>query len=160
VRAVLRAVDPGLPIVRLNTVDQHLDDVLAQDRLVAVLSSAFGVVAVFMACLGLFGVASHGVMRRTSEIGVRLALGATRSAIFRMVMTESGRLVGAGLGAGLLAAVLLTRQIESRLHGVSAADPLTIAGAAVLLAIVATLSAWIPAHRAAAVDPLTAIRTE
>ena len=160
VRDELRAIDPSLPILRINSVDQHLDDVLAQDRLIAGLSAVFSIVAVFMACLGLFGVISHRVTRRASEIGVRLALGATRVDIFRMVIAESGRLVGAGLVVGLAAALLLARFVSSRLYGVSPADPLTIVAAAVLLSAVAAVAALIPARRAAAIDPIGAIRAE
>jgi predicted permease len=160
VRAELRAIDPELPVLRINTTEQHVEDVLAQDRLVAVLSSVFGVIAVSMACLGLFGLISYRVARRTGEIGVRLALGATRRGILRMILAESSRLVVAGLGIGLICAFFLARLIATRLYGIGASDPLTVTAAMMLLVAVAAVAALIPARRAAGVDPLTALRSE
>ena len=160
VRAELRTIDPELPVVRINTAEQHLDDVLGQDRLVAVLSGALGGVAVSIACLGLFGVVSYRVARRTSEIGVRLALGATKRGILGMVLAESGRLVAAGIVVGLVASFFIARLISSRLFGVAATDPLTMFSASLLLVLVAGVAAMVPARRAAAVDPLIALRSE
>ena len=147
-------------MVRINTAEQHLDDVLGQDRLVAVLSGALGGVAVSIACLGLFGVVSYRVARRTGEIGVRLALGATKRGILGMVLAESGRLVAAGIVVGLVASFLVARLISSRLFGVAATDPLTIVSASLLLVLVAGVAAMVPARRAAAVDPPIALRSE
>jgi predicted permease len=160
VRAEIRAIDPLLPILRINTVEQQLDDVLGQDRLVASLSSALGAMAVFLASLGLFGLLSYRVARRTNEIGVRLAFGATRGAVLRMVLGESGRLIAAGMVIGVIATVTLARFVSSRLFGVSATDPWTIAGAMLLLTIVAGLAALIPARQAASVDPSAALRCD
>jgi predicted permease len=160
VRAEIRAVDPLLPILRINTVEQQLDDLLGQDRLVAVLSTALSAMAMFLASLGLFGLLSYRVARRTNEIGVRLAFGAPRGAVLRMVLGESGRLIAAGMVIGLIATVLLARFVSSRLFGVSATDPWTIAGAMALLAIVAGLAALIPARQAATVDPSVALRCD
>ena len=160
VRAEIRAIDPLLPILRINTTEQQLDDVLGQDRLVASLSTALGAMAMFLASLGLFGLLSYRVARRTNEIGVRLAFGATRGAVLRMVLGESGRLIAAGLVVGVIATVMLARFVSSRLFGVSATDPWTIAGAMLLLAIVACVAALIPARQAATVDPSVALRCD
>jgi predicted permease len=160
VRAEIRAIDPLLPILRINTVEQQLDDVLGQDRLVASLSAALSAMAMFLASLGLSGLVSYRVARRTNEIGVRLAFGATRGAVLRMVLGESGRLVGAGMVVGVIATVLLAQLVSSRLFGVSATDPWTIVGAVLLLAIVAGIAALIPARQAATVDPAVALRCD
>jgi predicted permease len=160
VRAELRAIDPQLPILRINTTEQQLDDVLGQDRLVASLSTALSAMAILLVSLGLFGLLSYRVARRTNEIGVRLAFGATRGAVLRMVLGESGRLVAAGMVVGVIATVLLARFVSSRLFGVSATDPWTILGALTLLAIVAGIAALIPARQAATVDPAVALRCE
>ena len=160
VRREIRTIDPLLPILRINTTEQQLDDVLAQDRLMASLSSALGGAAMVLASLGLFGLLSYRVARRTNEIGVRVAFGATRGAVLRLVLTESSRLVAAGLAAGLAAAILMSRFAASRLFGVSATDPLTIAGATALLTVVAAIAAIIPARQAATVDPSVALRSD
>lgn len=160
VRAELRAIDPLLPVIRINTTEQQLDDVLAQERLVAVLSSALGGLAVFLACLGLFGVVSYRVARRTNEIGVRLAFGATRVSVLTMILVESGRLVLIGLVIGLGAVLALVRLISTRLYGVAATDLVTLAGASALLLLVTSVAAYIPARRAAVVDPATALRCD
>ena len=160
VRAAIRAVDPLLPILRINTVEQQLDDVLGQDRLVSSLATALSATAVFLASLGVSGLLSYRVTRRTNEIGVRLAFGATRGAVLRMVLGESGRLIAAGMAAGVIATLMLARFVSSRLFGVSATDPVTIAGAMLLLALVAGVAAVIPARQAADIDPSAALRSE
>jgi predicted permease len=160
VRRELQDLDPSLPVLKIDTVDQQLDDVLAQDRLIAELSGFFGAMAALLGCLGLYGVISYGVARRTNEIGIRLALGATHSGVLGMVIKESIMLVFAGLGIGVPVALAATRLISSRLYGVSASDPLTIAAAALLLIAVASLAGFVPARRASRVDPMVALRYE
>ncbi len=160
VRQELRAIDPALPVLRINTVDQQVDDVLAQDRLLANLSTFFAVAAVLLACLGLFGVVSYGVSRRTNEIGVRMAVGATERGVFAMIVGESSRLVAAGLALGLGGALASSGVLSSRLYGVNAADPLTIAAAVALLVVVAGIALYIPARRASRVQPLVALRCD
>src|ERR1044072_4768616 len=115
VRREIRSINPMLPILKTNTTEQQLDDVLAQDRLVPSLSSALSGIAMFLASLGLFGVLSYRVARRTNEIGVRLAFGATRGSVLRMVLAESGRLVMAGLFVGIVGATVLARFVSARL---------------------------------------------
>lgn len=160
VRAEIRAIDPLLPILRINTVEQQLADVLGLDRLVASLSTALSAMAMFLASLGLFGLLSYRVARRTNEIGVRLAFGATRGAVLRMVLGESGRLIGAGMIVGVIATVMLARFVSSRLYGISATDPWTIAGAIAVLTAVACIAALIPARQAATIDPSVALRSD
>jgi predicted permease len=158
VRSEIRAIDPLLPVLRINTTEQQLDYVLAQDRLVAVLATALSAAALCVSSLGLFGLISYRIAQRTNEIGVRLALGATPSAVLRMVLAESGRLVAAGLVIGIIGALAAARLIASRLYGVSATDPATMAAAALVVLGVAAVAATIPARRAAHVDPVAALR--
>lgn len=160
VRSEIRSVDPLLPVLSINTPEQQLDGLLAQDRIVATLSTALGAMAMVLASLGLFGVLSYRVARRTNEIGVRLAFGATRTSVLRMVIAESGRLVIAGLVTGVMAALSLSRLVAARLYGVSATDPWTFAGAVGVLTAVACLAAVIPARQASTVDPSTALRSD
>jgi predicted permease len=160
VRRELREVDPRLPIIRINTIAEQLDDILMQDRLVAALSGFFGALSGLLACAGLYGVISYSVARRTREIGVRLALGATPAAVLRMTLKESLWLTLAGVAIGIAVAMAATRLVSARLFGVGAADPLTIVVAALLMMAVAALSAFLPARRAAKVDPLIALRCD
>jgi predicted permease len=160
IRRELRAIDPELPIVRINTPHEQLDDVLGQDRLLAVLSSTFAVLAAFLASLGLFGLISYRVAHRTSEIGVRLALGASPRSILRMVVAESSRLVAAGLAVGLGASLSGAGLVASRLYGVAATDAPNLALAVALLVTVSAIAAMVPARRAARTDPTTALRSE
>jgi predicted permease len=160
VRRELQDLDPSLPVLKIDTVDQQLDDVLAQERLIAALSCFFGAITALLGCLGLYGVVSYGVERRTNEIGIRMAMGATRAGVLGMVLSESMLLVLAGLAIGLPAALAATRLISSRLYGVSAADPLTIVDAILLMVAVAALAGFIPARRASKVDPMVALRFE
>jgi predicted permease len=160
IRRELRNIDPNLPVLRINTIKQQLDDILFQERLIASLSGFFGLLAVALASLGLYGVVSYTVARRTHEIGIRLALGATQADALRMILKESLALALAGVAIGVPVTLAATRLISSRLFGVGAADPLTIAAASALLLAVAAMAALLPARRAARVDPMTALRCE
>lgn len=157
VRRALLAEDPNLPITA-QPLSKFVESRTAQDRLLARLSLAFGAVALLLAAIGLYGVLSYGVARRTSEIGIRKALGAGDGNVISMILRESSRLLIGGLG--ILLAYGSLRLIESRLFGLTPSDPVTFAVAGLLLAIVALAAAWIPARRAARVDPLVAIRCE
>lgn len=159
-REAIMTIDPLLPILQINTTNQQLEDVLAQDRLVATLSTVLSGMAMLLAALGLFGLLSYRVSRRTNEIGVRLAFGATRVAVLRVVLAESGRLVIAGLVIGTIAALLLARFVSAQLFGVSATDPWTIGSAMLLLTTVAAIAAAIPARQASVIDPSVALRCE
>jgi len=160
VRQELRKIDPGLPLLRIETVDEQLDDSLVQERLVAVLAGFFGALAVLLACLGLYGVMSYLVTRRTNEIGIRMALGATRLDVIAAVLKESMLMIFAGTAIGVPATLAATRLISTKLFGISANDPLTITAATVLLITVAVLAGFVPARRAARVDPMAALRCE
>lgn len=160
VRRELRAIDPLLPVLRINTTEQQLDDVLAQDWLIAVLSSTLGAIALVLACLGLFGLISYRVARRTNEIGLRMALGATRGSMLGMVLSESGRLVAIGVALGLGASLAAGRAVSARLYGVSPSDPWTIGAAVLLLACVAAIATLIPAYGASRINPTIALRVE
>ena len=160
IREELRAIDPELPILKIYTVDQQLEQVLVKDRMLAGLALALGVLVVALACLGLYGVIAYTVALRTSEIGTRLALGATRGAVLGMVLREGMAMVLVGIAIGIPAAFAAARLIAARLYGVGAHDPLTLAGAALLLLCVAALAGFVPARRAAKIDPMVALRYE
>jgi len=160
VQRALREVEPNLPILRVNTVEGQLEHTLTQERLIAVLSGLFGVLALLLSCLGLYGLISYRVARRTSEIGIRLALGASPAGVLRLVLQESLLLVLAGIAVGLPAAVAVTRAFSSRLFGVGPTDPLTLAAGPCLMLAVAALAAFCPARRARSVDPMAALRCE
>jgi ABC-type antimicrobial peptide transport system permease subunit len=160
IRDELRSIDRNLPILKIDTIEEQLNDSLVEERLVAVLSGFFGLLAVLLACLGLYGVMSYMATRRTNEIGIRLALGASSGEVLGMVLRESMVLVTAGIAIGVPVTIALTRLISARLFGVSASDPLTIALATSMLLAVAALAGFLPARRAAKVDPMVALRYE
>ena len=128
--------------------------------MLAGLALALGVLVVALACLGLYGVIAYTVARRTSEIGTRLALGATRGAVLGMVLREGLAMVLAGIAIGIPAAFAAARLIAARLYGIGAHDPLTLAGAALLLLCVAALAGFAPVRRASRIDPMVALRYE
>jgi predicted permease len=151
---------PDLSVLRVETVDQRLDEVLARDRLLAQAGGLFGFAGLLLASLGLYSLVAYTTARRTTEIGVRVALGATVSQVLIMILKEGVRLIAVGVGLGI-PLTLATRQLLAvRLVGVTAGDPWTIASASALLIGVATFAALIPARRAAAIDPLIALRQE
>jgi predicted permease len=160
VRDELRELDSNLPILKIDTIDQQLELTLIKERLLAALAEFFGILAMLLSCLGLYGVIAYRVARRTSEIGIRLALGAAPAGLLGMVLKESVWLVLAGVAIGLPVAIAVTRLIRAMLFGVNAADPLTMAGATLLMLGVAALAGSIPARRAARVDPMVALRYE
>jgi predicted permease len=160
VRRVLGEVDRNLPIREVTTLNAEVERRLSQERLLTTLTSFFGVLALLLASIGLFGVMTYAVSRRTSEIGLRMALGAERSSVLWMVLRESIWLVGIGVAAGLGAAAASTRVLSGLLYEVSPTDPVTFAISAAVLLAVATFAAYIPARRAARVDPMVALRYE
>ncbi len=160
IREAVRHVDRNLPLFDVKTQIQQSDESMAQERLFATLSSFFGVLALLLACIGLYGVMSNAVARRTNEIGIRMALGATAPCVTRLVMRETMLLVVIGVVIGLGAALASTRLIENMLFGLAPRDPATISFAALLLIAVAALAGYIPARRAARVDPMIALRYE
>jgi predicted permease len=160
VRAEVKALDPDLPLTNVETMQEHLRLPLAPAKLLALLSSAFGMLALLLAAIGLYGVMAYTVGSRTHEIGIRLALGAPTNGVRRLVIGQGMRLALTGIAVGLIAAFALTRVLESVLYGVGATDPLTFISVAGLLLAVAWLACFIPARRATKVDPLVALRYE
>jgi predicted permease len=158
-RAIL-AEDPNLPITSARPLPELVAERMTQDRLLARMSLAFGVVALLLSAIGLYGVLSYGVTRRTSEIGIRKALGAGEGKVISMILRESSRLLAGGLAAGAVLAFASLRLIESRLFGLSPSDPAAFGAASLLLGLVALAAAFLPARRASRVDPLVAIRHE
>lgn len=159
VRRTIKDVDPKLP-VNLKTADDLIADEVSQERLVAQLSGFFGVLAVVLAGIGLYGVMSYLTVRRTTEIGIRMALGARRPAVMGMVLGETFRLVLVGLGAGLFASFAVARLVAKSLFELSPFDPLSTGAAAAVVALAALLATYLPARRAALIDPMAALRNE
>jgi ABC-type antimicrobial peptide transport system permease subunit len=159
VGTAVAGVDPGLSFTfRLLT--DHVDASVRQERIVAILSGLFGGLALLIAALGLYGVTSYTVNRRSTEIGIRIALGAQRVQVLELVLGQSLRLTAAGIGLGLIAAFAVTRYLRGMLFGLTPLDPATFVGVAALFSVVATVAALIPAHRATRVNPIVALRTE
>jgi hypothetical protein len=157
---MLRATVPSLPPPPVTRMVDDMAVTLLPVRWGAVLLGAFGGVALLLAAAGIYGVASHSVARRTREIGIRAALGATRSRLVRMVLWESGRRVAVGAVVGLLATVAVGAGLQRVLYGVRPLDPIVLGGVALIIGAVAVLASLVPAGRAAGADPVTAMRTE
>jgi putative ABC transport system permease protein len=160
VRERMYALDPNIAIAELRTIDAALADALATRRFIMVLLMGFAALALVLAVIGLYGVLAYLVTQRRREIGMRMALGAGRSAVVRMVLKQSLGYVLPGVMLGVVAALLVTRLLQGQLYGVSPVDPLTFIAVASLLLAVAMLASWLPARRAAATDPMAALRDE
>jgi predicted permease len=160
VRQIVQELDRNLPIFNVKTQSQQVDEALLQERQFARLSSFFGLLALILACIGLYGILSYAVARRTNEIGIRMALGAERRDVVWMVMRETLLLILIGVAIGLGGAFLSTGLISSMLFGLTATDPVTILFAALLMTGVAALAGYLPARRAALTDPIVALRYE
>jgi putative ABC transport system permease protein len=159
-RAVLRELDPAVPVYDVATLSSLIEKSAAQRLFVMRLLAAFAVVSVLLAAIGLYGVVSYGVAQRTREVGVRVALGAQRGDVLRLVLSSGLSLVGLGVSGGLAAAFAATRYLDTLVFGVSPVDPPTFAAAAVLLTLVALLAHWVPIRRALRIDPASALRAE
>jgi predicted permease len=158
-RAAARRVAPTVPLFNVQTMNERLRGSLATARFNMMLLSALGAIGLLLAAIGIYGVIAYFVSRRAHEIGVRMALGATRRDVMRLVLRQAAGPLAAGLALGILAALALTRVLQTQLYGVTARDPLTLAGVAALLGCVGLLASLVPARRAAAVDPTTALRS-
>jgi putative ABC transport system permease protein len=159
-RAAVRQVDPLLPAANIVSMPELRDRVLTQPRFIAALLTGFAILAAVLALVGVYGVLSFAVSRRTREIGVRMALGAERRAVIRLVLVHGLALTGIGIMLGLGLAAILSRSMRALLHGVAPGDPATLASLAVLIALAALAASYAPARRASLVDPVVALRDE
>jgi predicted permease len=163
IREAMHEVDNNLPLTNIRTQIEQADKTMAMERTLAKLFTLFGLIAQQLAAIGLYGVMAYGVAQRTKEIGIRMALGANRASVLRMILRQGMTLTVIGVGVGLAAAYVLTRYLESltdMLFGVEARDPWTFVAIGVLLTVVALIACLIPARRATRVDPLVALRYE
>jgi putative ABC transport system permease protein len=154
------AVDKDQPMYKIRTMDQVVADSQMSPRFTLILLGIFAVIALALAAVGIYGVVSYAVTQRTREIGIRIALGAARGDVLRLVLGQGTALAVAGVIVGLGAALALTRLMSSLLFGVSATDPAIFAGAALFLAAIALLATYLPARRAMQVDPMVSLRYE
>jgi putative ABC transport system permease protein len=154
------SIDKGLPVYAIKPMTEYLRDSLSRRRFNLVLLSVFGVVALTLAAVGIYGVISFGVTQRTHEMGIRMALGAQPRDVLKLVVRQAMLLVLGGVGIGLLASLALTRLMKSLLFNVGVTDPLTFAVIALLMTFIALLACLVPALRATKIDPLVALRYE
>jgi ABC-type antimicrobial peptide transport system permease subunit len=160
IRRTLAMIDPNLTVMDLRSLDAQVTGNFNQERLIARLTSLFGILALILASVGLYGVMSYFVARRTGEIGIRMALGATRSSVVSMVLRGALWQILIGLALGIPAALFAGHLMGSQLYGVSGFDPLAMTGAVLVLGLCATVAGFIPAHRAASIEPMQALRSE
>jgi putative ABC transport system permease protein len=160
VRQAVRELDPGVPVDRIGTMASAMSESIALSRFRSFLMTTFAATALLLAAIGIYGVVAYAVAKRTREIGVRMALGATPSGVVAMVVSQASRPVVAGIAGGLIGAFLLNRALETMLFGVTASDPMTFAGAVAVLSGVATAACLVPAMRASRIDPVVALRNE
>jgi predicted permease len=160
IRNAVASIDKDLPLIDVRTQTEQIDAILSQERLFAALTGAFGVLALTLACIGIYGIMAYNVARRTNEIGIRMALGAQSGQVLRMVLSEASWLAVFGIGIGLGSAFWLTRFLQTLLYGLKPSDPATLIGAALLLLATAVGAGWLPAWRASKVQPMEALRHE
>ncbi|MGD0270909.1 MAG: FtsX-like permease family protein, partial [Candidatus Sulfotelmatobacter sp.] len=160
IRRAMQTLDSNLVLDTFRTMNEQVDNNLIAERVIALLASGFGVLAALMAAVGLYGVLAYSTTQRTSEIGIRMALGATRASVVRMVLLEVLWLAGISIAVALPVSLLLMYAVRSQLYGISGSDPLTLGGMTVLVTLVALASAMLPARRAARVEPMAALRHE
>ena len=160
IRREVANLDPSIPVLKTLTMEQQFDNQISAERVVTTLCGFFGILAVLLAAIGLYGVMAHSVTRRYREIGIRMALGAERRNVLWLVLRETAWMIGIGAVIGLPAAFALTRLVSSFLFGLTPQDPLSIALATLALVAVTALAGYIPARRATTVDPMIALRYE
>ena len=160
VHSVIADLDKDVPLYRPRLLEEYVASTVAQPRFNALLVGLFSAVALLLAAAGIFGVMSYSVTQRTQEIGIRLALGAQRSHVLRLIVGQGMKLVAFGVAAGLFLTFGLNRLLSGLLYGISATDLSTLFLVSVVLAMVAFLACWLPARRASAIDPITALRQE
>ncbi len=159
-RRAVAQIDPNLPLLNVHTIQEEVGSMMSHEELISSLTGIFSVLALLLAAIGLYGVMSYSVVRRTSEIGIRLALGAQTRALLWMVLRESVVMLAIGLAVGLPLTLASTRLIREQLFGLSAMDPMTIGVAILVVAAMTLLAAWLPARRATKVDPMVALRCD
>ncbi len=159
-RAVITRLDPDIPVAQLNTLEGRIGEANLDERIMMGMFTVFGIAALVLASLGLYAVMAFSVSRRTSEVGIRMALGANDGKIVRLVLQQGARPVAIGIGVGLGLAVLLGKALSTVLFQVSATDPLTFSVIPLMLAVVSMVAVFVPARRAARVDPVVALRAE
>ena len=160
VQQTIHSIDRNLPITNVTTLNEQVERTLTNQRLVAELSTFFGLLAVFLSCIGIYGLMSYVVSRRTSEIGIRMALGAARSNVGWLIMREILLLVAAGVAVGIPVTLAGSRMVANMLYGFGGTDPISLAGAVLLLLLVAVVAGYFPARRASKIDPMVALRYE
>lgn len=160
IRRVVRQLDAELPITNIRTQEEQISETLRDQRLFAMLASGFGMLAALMAGVGVCGIISYMVSERTNEIGIRMALGAQRAQILRMILFQAWSLAIVGTVIGLMIALMTTRLISGLLYGLRPNDPLTFVVGVVLLMVIASAASWMPARKATRVDPMQALRNE
>ena len=158
--AIMRDLDPGIPLVNVEPLNTNVLESTAELRFSSTLIALFGLLALMLAVIGLYGVLAWRIRQRMQEIGVRLAFGSTNSRIFKLVLGQGMTLVAIGLGAGILLALVLTRGLQGQLIGIGASDPLTYLMIGGLFALIAAAACMLPALRAVRVDPSETLRTE
>ena len=160
VRAALAEIDLNLPILETQTIDERLDHLIDQERFVTKLAGFFAVLALTLACIGLYGVMTYSVVRRTSELGVRMALGATRAGLLWMVLRESLVLLAISVSQGIPLSVAASRAIKAGLFRVDPADPFTLIAAVLIMSAALLAGSYLPARRETKIDPMVALRYE
>jgi putative ABC transport system permease protein len=160
IRSAMQALDSKLVLDTFRTMEEQIDENLTAERVVALLAASFGILAALMAAIGLYGVLAYSTAQRTSEIGIRMALGASRASVVRVVLVEVLWLTGIAVAVALPASLVLGMAIRSQLFGISSSDPLTLGLATLVVVVVAIAAALLPARRAAQVDPIRALRYE
>jgi ABC-type antimicrobial peptide transport system permease subunit len=159
-RRVVQQADRDLPIIDVRTQREQINANMQMERAFAALTSGFGVLALALTCVGIYGIMAYSVASRTNEIGIRLALGAQAGQVRGMILRESTWLATAGIVVGVCAALILTRLVKSMLYGIRPCDPAALVGGVLVLLVVALVASWIPARRAARVQPMEALRHE
>jgi ABC-type antimicrobial peptide transport system permease subunit len=159
-RTAVASIDKDLPLLDIRTQNEQIEDTTKQEMVFASLTSGFGLLALVLACIGIYGLMANSVARRTNEIGIRIALGMQSRWVQRMIICEESLLATVCVVVGVSVGLAMSRLIASMLYGLKSYDPLTFTGASLLLIVVALSASWLPARRASSIDPLKALRHE